>query len=567
MYIGKPAKIGSNPSKSSSTTNVRQGASGFFPNKSLDHWADNLSNDFERSANLSDSGIERSDVSNNSTARRSTKVSPMPIEEMEKQEKSLSKSRTSRKSSDDDKPIEKIKLTEGVVQDYINLEKSINKLERKNVLKKFESQTIYADNLKNTGQWDDRLSKEKTEYVDALNRQETVQKELNMARVNYENSLKIMDIYKQQTDNLNALYEKQDKMLAGIFGTDYASEKENILEGEVDDMVDWQQRVSLAMFKWANGRVLLVHALTQITFGINRWMDVKAIDRENQRARYFAAAEARNNFVAAAQNVQSCRMYLNKVEFPYATEAEINHLEDTVARAFKNVQDDGEVKKALKVFQDTQKKVASLIQWFDKVINETIRKDLDLANNAVIKKQKALREERLSLMKKKAKKELGHDMHIEYDNIDDDELERELKALEEQALKDVEALTANNVSDIIQLGQQDADSAMLPLGKLAPIPSKEALFGDVKQKLSEHDSNRRQFEKRNHLQREKQAIALQEKLKLRQQKGRRTRNQRRQSIAPVDVERIKAEIAPVEKKVKKRKSSHHRSKSKTAPVH
>ena len=67
----------------------------------------------------------------------------------------------------------------------------------------------------------------------------------------------------------------------------------------------------------------------------------------NQRARYFAAAEARNNFVAAAQNVQSCRMYLNKVEFPYATEAEINHLEDTVARAFKNVQDDGEVKKVL----------------------------------------------------------------------------------------------------------------------------------------------------------------------------------------------------------------------------
>ena len=49
---------------------------------------------------------------------------------------------------------------------------------------------------------------------------------------------------------------------------------------QVDDMVDWQQRVSLAMFKWANGRVLLVHALTQITFGINRWMDVKAIDRE-----------------------------------------------------------------------------------------------------------------------------------------------------------------------------------------------------------------------------------------------------------------------------------------------
>ncbi|KAJ1360722.1 hypothetical protein KIN20_019763 [Parelaphostrongylus tenuis] len=34
-------------------------------------------------------------------------------------------------------------------KDYINLEKAINKLERKNVLKKYESQSIYVDNLKN----------------------------------------------------------------------------------------------------------------------------------------------------------------------------------------------------------------------------------------------------------------------------------------------------------------------------------------------------------------------------------------------------------------------------------
>ncbi|KAK6017693.1 hypothetical protein OSTOST_16782, partial [Ostertagia ostertagi] len=110
-------------------------------------------------------------------------------------------------------------------------------------------------------------------------------------------------------------------------------------------MMDWQQRVALAMFKWANGRVLLVHALTQITFGINRWQDIKKIEESNARARYFAAAEARNNFIAAAQNVQSCRMYLNKVEFPYATEEEILLMEDTATKAFKNVQDDSVVKK------------------------------------------------------------------------------------------------------------------------------------------------------------------------------------------------------------------------------
>ncbi|PIC50971.1 hypothetical protein B9Z55_001665 [Caenorhabditis nigoni] len=486
----------------------------------------------------------------------------------------------------------KLKLTEGVVQDYINIEKAINRLERKNVLKKFESQTIYADNLKNTveqleavlkelkkqterertdlknieqpsvrdflkqqGQWDDRYLKEKSEYEDAMVRQETVQKELNIARVNYDNAVKIQEIYKQQTDNLNGLYEEQDKMLEAIFGTDYASEKENVLEGEVDDMVDWQQRVSLAMFKWANGRVLLVHALTQLTFGINRWQDVQKIEKENERGRYFAAAEARNNFVAAAQNVQSCRMYLNKVDFPYGTEKEIALLEDTVNKAFRTVDNDSEMKKALKVFQETQQKVASLIQWFDKVINDTIRKDLDQANNELIKKQKALREERLTLMKKLAKAQLDVDMKIEYDDVADDELERELKELERQALRDVEKLKEADVQGILDLSKQGGN-VVTPLNKLAPLPSKDALFGDVKQKLDEYDETRKQFERRNNLQREKQAMALQEKLKLRQQKNRRNRKERRDSIGASAVDTT-GSIGPTAKSGKKKTSGHH----------
>uniref|UniRef100_A0A8R1DRN2 Uncharacterized protein n=1 Tax=Caenorhabditis japonica TaxID=281687 RepID=A0A8R1DRN2_CAEJA len=489
----------------------------------------------------------------------------------------------------------KLKLTEGVVQDYVNLEKSINRLERKNVLKKFESQTIYADNLKNTveqleavlkelkkqterekadlknieqpsvrdylkqqGQWDERYSKEKTEYEDATVRQETVQKELNIARVNYDNAVKIQEIYKQQTDNLNALYEEQDKMLESIFGTDYASEKENVLEGEVDDMVDWQQRVALAMFKWANGRVLLVHALTQLTFGINRWQDVQKIEKENkttnylfrnERGRYFAAAEARNNFVAAAQNVQSCRMYLNKVDFPYGTEKEIALLEDTVNKAFRNVESDSETKKALKVFQETQQKVAALIQWFDKVINDTIRKDLDQANNELIKKQKALREERLALMKKLAKSQLDVDMKIDYDDVADDELERELKELERQALRDVDKLKEADVNGILEMGTQK--NVVTPLNKLAPLPSKDALFGDVRQKLDEYDETRKQFERRNNLQREKQAMALQEKLKLRQQKNRRNRKERRDSIG------ASTDLPPRSKSAGKKKAAAH----------
>ena len=38
-------------------------------------------------------------------------------------------------------------------------------------------------------------------------------------------------------------------------------------------------------------------------------------------------------------------MYLNKVEFPYATEQEIALMEDVVTRAFKNVNNDAEMNK------------------------------------------------------------------------------------------------------------------------------------------------------------------------------------------------------------------------------
>ncbi|KIH44062.1 hypothetical protein ANCDUO_25924 [Ancylostoma duodenale] len=187
--------------------------------------------------------------------------------------------------------------------------------------------------------------------------------------------------------------------------------------------------------------------------------------------------------------------------------------------------------KALKVFQETQQKVARLIQWFDKVINDTIRKDLDQANNAVIKKQKALREERLALMKKQVSKELGHSMDFEYDAISDDDLEKELKSLEEEAIKGMNAVKNKKISEILSYGPQD--NSTLPLNKLAPIPSKDALFGDVKQKLTELDTTRKEFVKRHYIQREKQAMAIQEKLKLRQQKNRRTRKERRESVAPV----------------------------------
>ena len=58
-------------------------------------------------------------------------------------------------------------------------------------------------------------------------------------------------------------------------------------------------------------------------------------------------------------------------------------MEQAIQNAFNDIQSDSSLKKALSVYQTTHKKVAALIQWFDKVINDTILKDLDKANTNV----------------------------------------------------------------------------------------------------------------------------------------------------------------------------------------
>jgi hypothetical protein len=48
------------------------------------------------------------------------------------------------------KSVEKITLNDEVVEEYIELEKEIYRYEHKNVLKKYENKTIFADEIKKT---------------------------------------------------------------------------------------------------------------------------------------------------------------------------------------------------------------------------------------------------------------------------------------------------------------------------------------------------------------------------------------------------------------------------------
>ena len=67
---------------------------------------------------------------------------------------------------------------------------------------------------------------------------------------------------------------------ASIFNGKYGSNLENQLELEMDSLMDYKQRVSVARTKWLNGRVLLVHACSQLSFATRRWVEMTRIPEQ-----------------------------------------------------------------------------------------------------------------------------------------------------------------------------------------------------------------------------------------------------------------------------------------------
>lgn len=155
-----------------------------------------------------------------------------------------------------------------------------------------------------------------------------------------------------------------------------------------------------------------------------------------------------------------------------------------------------------------------------------------------MKKQKALREERLSLMKRKVKEEFGRDLDIKYDDHVVDDTDEELLALEADQVKDQKDLPGKDLTvsrwkhrKYVVLNFRKYLICLNPkaeirvlyrwtnwLQYLRKMPysvldfqsfQNPSILGDVKKKITEYEDTRNALQKRNNLQREKQEIALQ----------------------------------------------------------
>eukprot|EP00058_Branchiostoma_floridae_P017716 XP_002603205.1 hypothetical protein BRAFLDRAFT_126988 [Branchiostoma floridae] len=325
--------------------------------------------------------------------------------------------------------------------------------------------------------FDKQLSKEQEEYVDALNKQEIGKQKLEASKKQLEQIKAEIAALSGKNERYQKLQEEEDILLAGVFKGRYGSELEYKLEEEVDMLDDRKQRVLTAKFKWHNARVLMHHAVSQLALGVRRWLDLKRIPVNNTRLRYQVAAEARNNFVAASQNISGAQRYLSTITFPYCTPQEVKTLNSAISHIFTDMQaGEQRYQHAYDCYNKTHRRAAALIQWFDMVIEKTIMKDLnDVAKLSTQKKQE-LRKERLRLLKLRVQEVLGREVKspdvpdvvpdpglwpgggdddfeselallFEPEQEKDQDLEKEIKEAEEKKIKELEAEEKDKPTD------------------------------------------------------------------------------------------------------------------------
>lgn len=437
------------------------------------------------------------------------------------------------------------------IQTYVKLDNEIHMMEMKNIRKNLKLKVDQLEDVKQTkaqledhykkcqaqtkkekadvdnilqaeiskAKFDEQMSKEQAEYLEALNKEELIKKELDGICKQMEDIQLEINKQKPEVEKLEKLTTEQEELLSSIFKGNYGSPKENELENKLDMLMEKKQRVGVAKYKWTNGKVLLEHSVNQLAFAVKKWEELGKVKKDDTKIMYNIATEARNNLYAAIQNLQNTQKYLSNIEFPYCKEDEIKTLQKAAANVYIDMMTTDRHKHALNCFTVTHKRTYALLQWFDNVLNSVIGKDFKLASDEERECSKQLRMERLKLMKEEVEKDGGEcnldaslqrqEDHVQ--DMNDSEVDQELSGLTD----------ADDVPGTVGSSKDMPPPTPMPLKNLAPPPSGELLFGNINKLKDQYTKEKSEFEKVQEMNKQRIDQGLDEKLAARRNRRKR----------------------------------------------
>lgn len=366
------------------------------------------------------------------------------------------------------------------------------------------------------GKYDELAAYEKADHLAALNKQEILRKEIDGTKHHLSELRQETDILEEDMGDLKELYAAEDKMLETIFNGDYGSERENKLEADLDMLEMKLQKIEEANFKWRQAQVMIEYACKQIGTAVEKWEEIMKLPMTSMEQRYKFAEETRNNLIAASQNLQGAHRYLPHIRFPYCTPEEIVMLNKATSYVFTDMQAKARQAHAHDTYSVAHRRTAALLQWFNETINKSIKHDLVTVKDKVKSVALELRKERAKLIQKKVKE--VYNKNIEISSVDMDiETDSQLNVNFEQHDKKHKSsaelvAVRGSYSDLSYLPSAPSP---IPRDELAPLPSKEDLFGKIEEMKIEHEKNIHKLNNDIHMQKARTEKDLNQKLNYR----------------------------------------------------
>lgn len=495
---------------------------------------------------------------------------------------------------------EKPNFSEDVLKEFVEVENQIQTLERKGVeneypikharlvelYKKLSENTEKVQQLKaqtakeyqdvvdvstafnmrsffvSADQLNAEVAKEKREYAEALNKQEIAEQELASLRQQYQKLYDETISAKKDQDELQSLRKKEEELLGCIFNDSYGSDKEWKLEMELDLLGERKTRISTANTRWRGAHLCLDHASRQLSWSARRWAQISTNNVSLPVVKYTMVAETRNHAIAAIQNISTAYGSLKPVTAPYCTPDDLEVLKAITNSIFNDVNVPANYQKTYNVLAQIFSKCSSLLQWVNRVVEETISKDLGEVKKEFHEKYYELKEERMNLIKSTVKEKLGVELEMEVkrDELVDDDSQAEGADIakpgevakeegDDQAPEpeDKEGLPADAPpsgdgethpkgeqppAEAEASGGDSADASKpVPLSELAPPPNQEDLFGNIDQLKKQHEEELAEFEKQQELNKARVEQGLQEKLRARRSRRRKMQAQEAEASA------------------------------------
>ncbi|XP_022242319.1 uncharacterized protein LOC106460009 [Limulus polyphemus] len=356
------------------------------------------------------------------------------------------------------------------------------------------------------------LTKEQEDFVDALNRQEIIKRELESTNQQRDSLKEEVAILTEDGEKVQKFYEERDELLDSIFGGDYGSDLENRLEKEVDLLKEQKNHMNQAHFKWRQGHMMIKQAAIQLGLGVQKWKEIPEIPTDELEKRYYCAAEARNNLVAASQNLQGAHRYLPNVIFPYCAHEEVETLNKAITYIFTDMQTTERHEHAMSCYHVIYRRSGALRQWFEQVLNTTIAQDLSRLTEECKLKSLELRRERIRLIGERIKAMTGKDI----DFVLDIENEGDDAATDGQVTQLFEAEKVEGEGSTLAPGlQMPPAPTPVPLTDLAPPPSNEEIFGKIDELKKRHETQVQDFQKSQAMNHARMEVGLKEKLNAR----------------------------------------------------